>query len=82
MRQRYVYIIKDGGKVRAVETRARTARKTLDVLRTAKVAQLPQPDEMVIPYGEYMRQYAALMDSWTLERWPIGPPHSYTDEST
>lgn len=80
MKQRYVYIIKEGGKVRAVETRARTARKTLDVLRAAKIAQLPQPDEMVIPYDEYMRQYRDICDSWRLERWPIGPPHIYTDQ--
>ena len=73
MKQRYVYVIRRGESIRAVETRAANARTLLGTLK------VEDPDRPRVGEGEdAVKQLFAAMQEWDaewhLERHPIGPP--------
>lgn len=73
MKQRYVYIIRRGESIRAVETRAANARTQLDTLKVQDPdrPRLGNEEDAVKQWFLAMKAYEA---EWHLERHPIGPP--------
>ena len=64
---RYVYIVLRDGQVRAVISRAQSARDSLQRMRDNNMPAFdPNGD-----YEEYMKECQAEHAKWRLERWPI-----------
>ena len=73
MKQRYIYIIRRGETIRAVETRAANARTLLKTLKE-KDPDCPHcgdGEDAVVQFFADVQQWDS---QWHLERHPIGPP--------
>lgn len=64
---RFVYIILRDGRVRAVVSRASTARLILAEMRNNS---MPTHTPTAV-FEDYMRRCAEEQDKWSLEKWPI-----------
>ena len=64
---RFVHIILRDGKVRAVCSRAKNARESLEYMRDNSLPA-PDPEE---DFEEYIKKCQAEHALWHLERWPI-----------
>lgn len=65
--ERYVHIVSRDGHVRAVISRAKSARESLEYMRSNSMPTY-NPDEDL---EDYMRRCSEEHAKWTLERWPI-----------
>lgn len=64
---RFVHIVLRDGQVRAVLSRAKNARESLEYMRDNSLPSL-DPGEC---YEDYMKRCADEHARWHLERWPI-----------
>lgn len=64
---RFVHIVMQDGHVRAVISRAKSARESLEYMRSNSMPTY-NPDE---DYEDYMRRCNEEHAKWRLERWPI-----------
>ena len=64
---RFVHIVLRDGKVRAVLSRAKNARESLEYMRENSMPSLDPGED----YGDYMKRCADEHARWHLERWPI-----------
>ena len=64
---RFVHIILRNGEVRAVISRAKNARESLEYMRNKSMPTI-NPDE---DYEDYMQRCIDEHARWRLERWPI-----------
>ena len=73
MKQRYVYIIRRGDSIRAVETRAANARTLFFTLKGQDPdrPRVADGEDAVKQWFEDLQRWDAL---WHMEKHPIGPP--------
>lgn len=64
---RFVHIVLRDGHVRAVLSRAKNARESLEYMRENSMPALDPGED----YEEYMKKCQAEHALWHLERWPI-----------
>lgn len=64
---RFVHIVFRDGKVRAVLSRAKNARESLEYMRDNSMPALDPGED----YEEYMKKCQSEHALWHLERWPI-----------
>ena len=64
---RFVHIILRNGEVRAVLSRAKNARESLEYMRVNSMPTLDPGED----YEDYMRRCTDEHERWRLERWPI-----------
>lgn len=72
MKQRYVYIIRRGESIRAVETRAANARTLLFTLKCLEPDR-PRVGDGADAVKQWFEAIQAYDAEWHLERHPIGP---------
>lgn len=64
---RFVYIVLRDGQVRAVLSRAKIARESLNYMRENSIPSLDPGED----YEEHMKKCQAEHALWRLEKWPI-----------
>jgi hypothetical protein len=64
---RYVHIVIRDGQVRAVISRAKSARESLEYMRSNSMPTYNAGDDL----EDYMRRCSEEHNKWRLERWPI-----------
>lgn len=64
---RFVHIVLRDGQVRAVISRAKSARESLEYMRSNSMSTYDSGEDL----DEYMRRCSEEHRKWRLERWPI-----------